>query len=523
MAKRVASGVRLSELVASLSLAIDLGLGQPQEHVLRQTVIATRLAEIAGLSEDEQAATFYVSLLAWVGCVADSHEIAKWFGDDTAMRSASYQVDRAGMEMMRFLIGQLAASGSFQRISMVGRFMGGGVKEVMASMGTHCETTADVADRLGIVPQVTRALGQVFERFDGKGPQKLKGNAIEPVMLVCQMANDSEVFYRLGGQQSAIDMLRDRSGTQFDPKLVDVCAANAEEIFGNLDEIDAWDTVIEGCKPLDRRMSESDLATAIEALADYADVKSPWFTGHSRAVSALATKAARGMRLPAADIALVEQAALVARLGVIGVAGEIWAKLGALSASETERVRTVPYLTERVLDRQPRLAKLGAIAGKFHERQDGSGYPRGLAGGQIPRTARVLAAAEVYQSLREDRPHRPALSGERAKSILLEEVDAGRLDGSAVNAVLKAAGHQTRRAPSTVAGLTQRETEVLAELVRGSSNKEIAAALHMSKSTVGTHIEHIYAKIGVTARGAAAMYAMRHGLIDATPDEISVE
>ena len=96
-------GVRLSELIASLSLAIDLGLGQPEEHVLRQTVIATRLAAAAGLEDDEICAAFYVSLLAWVGCVADSHEMSRWFGDDTRLRAASFEIDRAGIPMMRFL------------------------------------------------------------------------------------------------------------------------------------------------------------------------------------------------------------------------------------------------------------------------------------------------------------------------------------------------------------------------------------------------------------------------------------
>ena len=81
------SGVRLAELVAALSLATDLGLGLPQEHVLRQTVIARRLAAAARLPDEQQTAVFYVSLLAWVGCVADSHELATWFGDDQRLLS----------------------------------------------------------------------------------------------------------------------------------------------------------------------------------------------------------------------------------------------------------------------------------------------------------------------------------------------------------------------------------------------------------------------------------------------------
>src|SRR5881398_2007616 len=104
MTGQAPSGVRLAELVASLSIATDLALGQPQEHILRQTVIATRLAAVADLSAEEQAAVYYVSLLAWVGCVADSHEMARWFGDDTQIRAASYEVNRAGLPMLRFLL-----------------------------------------------------------------------------------------------------------------------------------------------------------------------------------------------------------------------------------------------------------------------------------------------------------------------------------------------------------------------------------------------------------------------------------
>ena len=190
-----------------------------------------------------------------------------------------------------------------------------------------------------------------------------------------------------------------------------------------------------------------------------------------------------------------------------------------LSPIEWERVRTVPYLTERVLTHQPRLAEIGAVAGMFHERLDGSGYPRGLSGGAIPPVARIVAVAEVYQALREARPHRPARSRMQAQATLRYEAALGRLDGAAVDAVLAAAGHQVRRRPNLVAGLTAREVEVLALLVRGLPNKQIAAVLSVAPRTVGSHIEHIYSKIGVSTRGSAAMYAMRHGLVDATPSE----
>jgi HD-GYP domain-containing protein (c-di-GMP phosphodiesterase class II) len=505
-------------MVAALSLATDLGLGQPQEHALRATVMADRIAARAGLSDEDRAATFYVSLLGWVGCVADSHEMARWFGDDTAIRAASYQFERAGMTFMRFLIANIAPdASSLRRLSATGRFMTGGFREVMNSLAAHCQTTTMIAGGLGLPESVTRALPQALERWDGRGgPAGLRGDQIELVMRVVQIAQEAEVICRIQGASAAAEMVHQRSGTQFDPALAELCVADADAVLADVDGDAAWDAAISGCALLDRHMDEAELQNALETFADYADLKSPWFTGHSRAVAALAAGAARRAGLPPADAQLTERAALVCRLGVIGVSGSIWTRDGKLTAIEWERVRTVPYLTERVLNRQPVLARIGGLASMFHERSDGSGYPRGLAGAAIPPAARILAAAEMYQAAREERSYRPALDRAAARKLLREEAGAGRLDADAVDAVLASAGHPVGRRPSLVAGLSAREVEVLRLMVRGLSNKQIAGELSVSARTVGSHIEHIYTKIGSSTRGSAAMYAMRHGLVDGT-------
>src|SRR4029077_5418930 len=82
--------IRLAELVAALSLGVDLGFGQPMEHVLRQCIIALELADRVGLDEDGRAVVYYTALLVNVGCHADAHEQAKWFGDDIALKSVKY-------------------------------------------------------------------------------------------------------------------------------------------------------------------------------------------------------------------------------------------------------------------------------------------------------------------------------------------------------------------------------------------------------------------------------------------------
>ncbi|MEU4646785.1 HD domain-containing phosphohydrolase [Nocardia fluminea] len=510
--------LRLAELVASLSLATDLGLGQPQEHVLRQTVLAVRLAEAAGLPEADRAAAYYVSLLAWVGCVADSPEMARWFGDDLRIRADSYDIDKTGLPMMAFLLGHLAEGASpLRRISVTGRFLAGGVRDTMDSFLTHCRTAADIAERLDLPATVRGALPQAFERWDGRGvPGGLRGEAIIRVMRVVHIADDAEVHARVGGVDAAVRMLRSRSGTEFDPELVELCVRGDGAMLDGLDRVDAWQQVIDGCAALDRPIPAAELTDVLAVFADYSDAKATWFLGHSRAVADLADAAAREYGLSAEQAVTVRRAALVCRLGTIGVSTGIWNKPGPLTASERERVRMVPYLTERVLARSPHLAALAGPASMIYERMDGSGYPRGLTGSMLPPAARILAAAQMFRALGEERPHRPATApGERGR-VLRAEVTAGRLDGDAVAAVLAAAQGRRPRKRAQIAGLTARELDVLALLVRGRSTREIAHALGISPRTAGSHVEHIYTKIGVHSRGSAAVFAMRHGLL---PDE----
>jgi hypothetical protein len=227
------SGVRLAELVAALSLATDLGLGQPQEHVLRQTVIARRLAAAAGLPDEQQAAVFYVSLLAWVGCVSDSHEMAAWFGDDRRFRADSHEVDKTGTSMLRFVLGHVGdGSGPVRRLTTIGRFLAGGPGRAARSMLGHCQATGDIADRLGLGSRVGGGLQQAFERWDGKGvPGHRAGEQIDAAMRVVQIADDVEVFHRVYGADAAREMLHSRRATEFDPALVDLFCARAGELL----------------------------------------------------------------------------------------------------------------------------------------------------------------------------------------------------------------------------------------------------------------------------------------------------
>jgi HD-GYP domain-containing protein (c-di-GMP phosphodiesterase class II) len=305
----------------------------------------------------------------------------------------------------------------------------------------------------------------------------------------------------------------ERSGGQFDPGLVEVFRDHADELLANVEGASSWDSVI-GAEPgLARTIPDDELDAVLEATADLVDMKSPFTAGHSRGVGNLAAEAARVSALSTEDAVALRRAGYVHGLGRLGISNTIWDKPGPLTVAELERVRLHPYLTDRVLAGLPSLRRVRMLATRNRERLDGSGYPAGLSASELSAPDRLLAAADSYHAMTEPRAHRDALTPDAAAAGLRAEVKAGRLDGDAVNAVLKAAGHRAPSRREWPAGLTAREVEVLSLLARGLQNKEIARRLVVTPRTVATHVEHIYAKLGVSSRAGATFFATQHGLV----------
>lgn len=509
------SGIRLAELVATLSLAADIGLGQPMEHIARSSLLACRLGERMDLDEEQRASLYYIALLGWVGCIADSHQAAAWFGDDIAYRSDVYDLDMKPLPFLGYLLRRAGSGGSpVQRVGVGATLVATGASAVQESLSAHCQVTSGIADRLGLGSDVTAPLQQIFARWDGKGlPRGLKRDDISILVRLWHIADVAEVHHRRGGVSAARAVTAQRSGTQFDPDVVSSFAECCDELFDGLSVDSSWDDLIAAEPALRPVMNDAELDKALEVMADYADLKSPYFAGHSRGVSELATAAARRLGLDDSDVQTVRRAALVHDLGRTGVSNAIWDKSTPLTTAETERARLTPYFTERMLARPGTLAEIGAVAALAYERLDGSGYHRGLSGFAIPLTGRVLAAADAYHQLLEPRPYRERLSTDAAARQLEGETAAGRLDPDAVDAVLAAGGVPAARVPTGPSGLTKREVEVLVLLARGASNRQIARRLGITPKTAGNHIERIYTKAGISTRAAATLFAMQHGLL----------
>jgi HD-GYP domain-containing protein (c-di-GMP phosphodiesterase class II) len=511
-----AAGVRLAEVLAALSLATDLGMGQPMEHMLRQCLIALRLAERLGLDDDERTAVYYGSLLAWVGCHVDAYEQAKWFGDDTVLKADFRQADLASASSQALFMMRHVGTGrpAVERVRLGLAFLGDGRRAAESMLTNHWQAADRLAARLGLAQRIRDCVEQTFERWDGRGaPKGARGPQILMAARLIALADVVEVYHRAAGVDAAVTVARERRGTQFDPELADLFAAAASPVLAGLADGTSWDAVIQAEPARPIRLTDPEFEAALEAIADFADVKSPYTIGHSRAVADLAGEATRVAGLGDGAARTVRRAGLVHDLGRLGVPNTVWDSKDPLSRSESERVRMHPYLTERTLASSAALAPLAAIAGQHHERCDGSGYPRGLSGAALPVEGRLLAAADFYQAKTEPRPHRAACSAADAATALKAEVRAGRLDGDAAAAVLAAAGHRTPRRMAWPAGLTNREVEVLRLLAAGLSNRQIASQLVISVKTAGHHVEHIYAKTGTANRSMASLFAANHGLI----------
>jgi HD-GYP domain-containing protein (c-di-GMP phosphodiesterase class II) len=509
--------VRLSELMAAWSVAIDVGMVMPMEFGLRVCSRAVRLAQRMDLDVGLQRRVYYLALLRHIGCTAETSALAEYLGDEQAFRAGIGTRDVSdGRALFPYLLQLTVGSrplaqrpaALFHLVARAG---------VMQQAGAAiCEVARMLIDRLGFDADLRDALRddvtKVYERVDGRGfPHRLEPDQISLPAQVVQASEAVAMHLRLVGAEAATAMLRERRGRAYRADVVDALLDDATRLLTDPD--DAWTEVLAmepGGAPV---LGPGGIDDVLTAVADFTDLKSPSTAGHSRAVAGLAGDAALRCGLPDGDAAALRRAGWIHDVGRISVSVRVWDKPQPLDHDEREQVRLHPYLTERVFARSALLRPLAALAGQHHERVDGSGYHRAQHGGDLSVPARILGAADVYAALVADRAHRPAYTAGEAATTLRAEARAGRLDADAVDAVLAAAGHPTRRRQAQVGGLTVRETEVLRLLARGASNPEIAASLVVSRKTVEHHVEAVYAKLGVHSRSAATLRAMQSGLV----------
>jgi DNA-binding CsgD family transcriptional regulator len=512
-------GVRLAELLATVSLATDLAHDVPAESALRDALFSVRLARLAGWSRDDQSDVYYLALLYHVGCTAAvSSQSRMGAGDDVSVRKWLSEADFANRpELMRIVVTQLAREwGPRQWAASAAGLIGAG-----GALGEALASTADVAvrlsERLGASRPVTEALRHAYARWDGKVFTDLPNrDELSALGRLVHLVHVAQTYHQIGGIAAADATVRDRSGGEFDPEFARLWLQNSHDLLTAVGRESIWDDVLAEEPEPHMWVSPAHLDEVCRALADFVDLKSPYTRGHSPQVARLVEDAAPALGLADVEITTLRRAAQVHDLGNVSIPDLVWGKRGPLNPSELSRVHLHAYHTQHILTVSRALRACGEVAGLHHERLDGSGYHRGLRAGALPTGARLLVAAEVYQSMTEERSWRPRFEPANAAGELRREVSTGKLDWRAVDAVLTAAGHRSkpsRAARGWPSGLTDREVDVLRLLARGHSNKQIAGALHISEATVHTHLINVYGKISVNTRAGATLFALEHDLV----------
>jgi HD-GYP domain-containing protein (c-di-GMP phosphodiesterase class II)/DNA-binding CsgD family transcriptional regulator len=521
----VPHGLRLAELLAAVSLATDLAHDVAAESALRDAFLAVELARLMGWPDAGLSDVYYLALLYHIGCTgAVAAQSRLGVGDDVTVRRWMSEADYANRpEMMRIAISKVARqwgpTGWAQGMAALAT-AGRDLPEAFANIA---EVACRLSHRLGASPSVTESLLHAYGRWDGKiFPSLPSGEGLSATARLVHLVHVAQIYHQAGGVDAADEVVRQRSGSEFDPELARLWLQNSRDLLPMLSIDSLWDQVLAAEPAPHRQVSPSHLDDVSGALADFVDLASPFTRGHSTRVARLAEAAALQAGLDADEAATVRRAGQVHDLGMVSVPNRVYLKRGPLNPAEWERVRLHAYHTERILSFAAPLRPVAAIAGLHHERLDGSGYHRGVHANALPLNARILAVAEIYESMREDRAWRPVRTPEEATRQLRDAIEVRSIDARAVDAVLFAAGQPRPSGRSNRAwpcGLTDREVDVLRSITRGLANKAIARELFVSQATVHTHVINIYGKIGVNTRSGATLFAFENDLID-TPSPL---
>ncbi|HSK06648.1 MAG TPA: HD domain-containing phosphohydrolase [Acidimicrobiia bacterium] len=507
--------VRAAEVIASMCLATDLGMGFPFEHGFHATLTTMRLCEVLDVDDDTASSTYYACLLMYAGCTVDGVERSQVFGSSMTEHLTHRQFGSA-VESLTGVVQALPSPGAslprrtFQTITglpRAARFRGG-------HFAALCEVAGMLAERLGVSRSVHEMFPYLTERWDGHGVLKrASGEEIPLPLRIIHVGRDATYQRLLGDDEYVTRVIASRAGHAFDPEVVAALLDDATDVLGPREVPETlWEEVL-GAEPRPwSTLQGPAIDQALGAIGAFSDLVSPHLAGHSSGVAQLAAAAAGLQGFAPVEVETIRRAALVHDVGRTAIGTRVWAKPGPLTADEREQVRLHPYHTERVLAPSPFLSGLASIAMAHHERLDGSGYHRGLDSSSLHRAARLLAVADAYQSKTEPRPYREPLSPKEATEALVGKAREGGFDPVMVMAVAEAAG-QARPAIDRPAGLTEREAEVVGLLARGLQTKQIARELDISAKTVDRHIQNSYRKIGVSSRAAATLFATENGLV----------
>jgi HD-GYP domain-containing protein (c-di-GMP phosphodiesterase class II) len=443
--------ISLSEIISALSYALDLTEGAVHGHALRSCLLGMRIAEEAKLPSEQTSSLYFALLLKDIG----SSRVNKLQGaEDRTAKTILESEGRAtprkpNLSSFRLLWNNvLPEAGCVVRAA---RFVRDGMthhQNLSALSSFRDDRGAALLSKLGVDQSAAEAVRSVKERWDGSGyPDSLKGEQIPLLARICAVAQHLDFTSATSGMQSAIETLEQRSGTWFDPELVRMARSlhRRGTLWNNCSPTDAEQDTRQAVLDLDsgtrHQLEPNQIDRICEAFADVVDAKSHFTYSHSQGVADAAFGIAQAMGLSRDRAQLVRRAALLHDIGKLGVANTILNKKSQLSPEEWKAVYEHPRITRRILERIAPFHEMSVIAGEHHEKLDGSGYPDHLKASDLSIESRMIAVADVYAALSEDRPYRAGIELDETLSIMSKLIPT-QLDESCFEALVSVVSGQ---------------------------------------------------------------------------------
>jgi HD-GYP domain-containing protein (c-di-GMP phosphodiesterase class II) len=456
--------ISLSEIISALSYALDLTEGAVHGHALRSCLLGMRIAQEAKLPSEQTSSLYFALLLKDIGCSRSVGRVSKMHGAEDRPAKAGLESEdwtRAHKPSLSTL--KLLWSNALPETGYLGRaarFVRSGVthhQNISALSSLRDDRGAAILSKLGMDQIAADAVRSVKERWDGSGyPDSLKGEQIPLLARICAVAQHLDFTSATDGMQSAIDTLEQRSGTWFDPELVRMTRSlhRRGTLWNNCSPANAEQDTRQAVLDLDsgrrHQLEPNQIDRICEAFADVVDAKSHFTYSHSQGVADAAFGIAQAMGLSRDRAQLVRRAALLHDIGKLGVANTILDKKSQLSPEEWKTVYEHPRITRRILERIAPFREMAVIAGEHHEKLDGSGYPDHLRAADLSIESRIVAVADVYAALSEDRPYRAGIELDETMSIMSKLIPT-QLDESCFEALVSVVSGQQEAISSPTA------------------------------------------------------------------------
>jgi len=424
----VSTNIHLSELIGALSYALDITEGQPLGHCVRCCWIGMHIGFKIGLPEQQLWDLYYALLLKDLGCSSNAARIcALYLTDDLHFKRDFKLVGDSVPKVLNFVLQHTGLkSGLAERFRSVFSILRNGGEIASELIATRCQRGAEIARLLRFSEDVAAGIYSLDEHFNGKGkPEGLVGAAIPVFSRIALIAQVIDVFYTEGGVDAAMEEVRSRSGTWFDPELVSAFehVATSSEFWTVL-RSDTIGKAVLALEPVGHVVALDDdyLDDISDAFGQVVDSKSPYTSGHSARVALYTDLIAEEMGLQPSRRRWLKRAALLHDVGKLGVSNSILDKPGKLDDIEWKAVQLHATFTEVILSRVSAFAELAQVAGAHHERLDGGGYPRGLTEEFISIETRIITTADIFDAITAERPYRGAIPIPRALEMMAETV-----------------------------------------------------------------------------------------------------